>query len=363
MNELDNVLALAQNSYEREEYLKEIEFLEQALKLTTNKKDTASIYEKLGTSFYLLERTKEAKENYFLASEILSGLPEDENKEAIWAVNNHLGAVFYDEGEYEKALIYRLKAFEYIEYFQSKDAFMLLTAIGVNYDELEAYDKAIDFYHKALEVSVDSDDEKAVDLQLLGRCYDKKGEDRKAFRYYHELFSIDPDYDGGWYLTYRFAQLSYRFRNYEDSKKYLQEVITQIPSDQNRYIQSTHLLLGYNYIVKKEYNRALDEFNEALKIKMDFSERMADIYCGIAQAYFGLNKVGKAIKFGLKSLNKEYDEIVEERIYFLLAFCYGMRGIHKNKEKEGYYTEKLKSNFPNSAYLRELRLWGRPLHL
>jgi hypothetical protein len=58
----------------------------------------------------------------------------------------------------------------------------------------------------------------------------------------------------------------------------------------------------------------------------------------------------------LKTLKEEYDEAVEERIYFLLAFCYGTRGVHFNTEKELYYTEKLQKEFPDSAYLRELKM-------
>ena len=73
-------------------------------------------------------------------------------------------------------------------------------------------------------------------------------------------------------------------------------------------------------------------------------------------SYFGLDKIGKAIKFGLKALNEKFDEVVEERMFYLLAFCYGMWGIHRNSKKEQYYTELLKKKYPNSAYLRELQL-------
>ncbi len=109
-------------------------------------------------------------------------------------------------------------------------------------------------------------------------------------------------------------------------------------------------------MARNDHRQALREFKEALRIETD-SKWKSHIYGGIALAYFGLDKTGRTIKFALKTLREEYDEDLEEKMYFLLAFCYGMRGIHKDKEKEEYYTERLRSSFPGSAYLRELEVF------
>jgi len=352
LGKLKELLALAQDAHDQEDYFEEMELLKQAVKLSPGKKDSALIYEKFGTSLYLQGRREEAKQYYFLALDNLSNIPQNEAEEYIWLINDYLGAVFYDDGDYEKALFYKLKAYEYIEHLEPEDAFMLLTAIGVNQEKLQAYDSAIDFYLKALEIPDTPDEDKVMILRFLGQCYDKRGEDRKAFEYYHNLFVIDQDYDdGGWYLTYRFAQLSYRFGNYEDSITYFKKVIPQIPTDQIDYLESSYQLLGYNYLAKKEFELALNELMKASKLKTDSSDKYGYIYCGIAQAYFGLNKIKKTIRFGLKALDERLDEVIQEKVYYLLAYSYFLK---RNDKEAKVYLEKLRSLKPDSGYLREL---------
>ena len=353
-NELEKILELAEDAHEQKKYSNELDLLQEALKLAAGKKDIVLIYEKIGSSLYLLHRHAEAKHNLFIALEKLSGLPEYETKTFLYSINYKLGSVFFAEQNYQEALNYNLKAFQYIEHPCSEEGFMVLLALGITYDNLNKYDKAISFYNKVLEFSEITNEDKAMVFQFLGQCYDKQGDDREAFKYYHKLFSIDPDYDSGWYVMYRFALFAYRFRRYEISIDYFKKVITEIPPDQRSYLQHSRQLLGYNFLTKKDFKHALVELKAALKIKTDSSKRRSYIYCGIAQGYFGLDKISKAIKFGIKALKEEYDEDVAEKMYFLLAFCYGMTGVNKNKSKEKLYIEKLKKSFPESPYLREI---------
>lgn len=218
---------------------------------------------------------------------------------------------------------------------------------------LKDYDNAINLYEELLKLPI-PDDDKAMLFEFIGQCYDKQEREYLAFENFSKAFEADPEYENGWYLFYRYAQLAYRFRQFNVSIEYIEKTIGQIPSDSENYIQYAHRLLGNNYLYKENYKRALSEFKEALKIDTN-SHWKSHIYNGIAHSYFGQNKIGRAIKFALKALKEEYDKVIEERIYFLLAFCYGMRGIHCNTKKEQYYTEKLQEKFPNSAYLRELK--------
>ena len=220
-------------------------------------------------------------------------------------------------------------------------------------EESKDYDKAIELYEEALGLSVPNDD-KAMLFEFIGQCHEKQGREHLAFENFSKAFASNPEYENGWYLFYRYAQLAYKFRKFDLSIEYLDKVVYKIPSDYQNYIQYSRRLLGNNFLEIEQYKRALSEFEEALKINTN-SYWKSHICLGIAHAYFGLNEIGKAIKFALKALKEEYDEVVEERIYFLLAFCYGIGGIHCNTKKEQYYTEKLHKEFPNSAYLRELK--------
>lgn len=216
----------------------------------------------------------------------------------------------------------------------------------------EDYDVAIKLYKKALDLQV-QDHDKAMLFDFIGQCYDKQGREHLAFEGFGKAFAVYPEYENGWYLFYRYAELAYQFRQFNISIEYLEKIIGQIPPDSENYIQFTYRLLGNNFLALEQHNKALSEYKEALKIDTT-SLWKSYIYGGIASAYFGLNKISKAIKYSLKALGEEYNEVVEERMYFLLAFCYGMRGIHCNTKKEQYYTGKLQAKFPDSAYLREL---------
>lgn len=220
--------------------------------------------------------------------------------------------------------------------------------------ESKDYHTAINICEEALRLPIPNDD-KAMLFEFIGQCYDKQGREHLAYENFSKTFEADPEYENGWYLFYRYAELAYRFRQFNVSIEYFGKIVGHIPPESENYVQYTHRLLGLNYLQKKEHEKATLEFQKALKIETD-SNWKAHIYDGLAHSYFGLDKIGKAIKFGLKALNEKFDEVVEERMFYLLAFCYGMWGIHRNSKKEQYYTELLKKKYPNSAYLRELQL-------
>jgi len=220
--------------------------------------------------------------------------------------------------------------------------------------ESKNYDQAINLYEEALRLPIQNDD-KAMLFDFIGQCYDKQKREHLAFENFGKAFEADPEYENGWYLFYRYAELAYCFRQLNVSIKYLEKIVGQIPPESENYIQYARRLLGLNYLQKKEYEKAALEFKIALQIKTN-SKWKSHIYDGLANSYFGLDKIGEAIKFGLKALNEEFDEVGEESMFYLLAFCYGMCGIHRNSKKELYYTELLKKKYPNSAYSRELQL-------
>lgn len=348
---LKGFLEQADQAHKLDDFTREIKFLKQALRLTNKEKDIASIYEKIGTALLFLGKADEAKHNFLLALDRFSELSEEENRKYAWLANDYLGGIFYEEGNYKRALAHKIKAYQSIEYIQPKDSFLLFLRIADIHENLKDYDKAIDFYLKALEVPEISNDDRALASQCIGQIYDRIGEERKAFKYFHRVFEINPDYEAGWYLIYRFAQLAYRFRNYEQSKEYFNKAISKIPADQPGYLQLSFRYLGYYYLTKNDHKRAIIEFKKALKIQSDLSNNQAYIYCGLSQAYFGLNQIRKAIKFALKALDQHTDNEIEERIYFLLSYSYSLKG---DEEKSELYSQKLRELNPKSGYLREL---------
>lgn len=355
MNELDDLLQLAEDASEEEEWEKEIDYLKKALKIATAKRDIAFINQKIGTALNRLEKFEEAKEYLFSALEKLNSLSEDEDKQSIGVVNYELGYIQFCYGNHEKAVKYYLETLKYVNYLSSDEKFIVFTGIGVSYEKLEQYNNAIEFYRKAKEVPSISEEDKSMILHFLGGVHDKRGDTRKAFEYYHEFFSINPKYDDNWYEIYRYGELAYKLRRYTIALKCFKNLMNLIPPNEKKWLQSALQSLGNSYIGVGEHKQAISELKKALKIKPISASMKACIFGSMAHAYFGLDKPGKVIKFCLKTLNEEAEDVImEERMYFYLAFCYGMWGIHSNTKKEEYYTEKLRSKFPESPYLRDL---------
>jgi tetratricopeptide (TPR) repeat protein len=352
--DLEKLLDLADDAHAHEDYLKEIVLLKDALNNAQNKINSATIHTKLGSAQYLLSKYQESKTNLFAALDIVGNLKGNETKGLLASINHMLGSVFYATEDYKSALKYYLDAHNCQEFMAPEEVFIMLTGIGDCYEKIENFNDAIKHYHQAVKIPEMQENDKAMIFEFIGRCYDKQEREHLAFENFGKAFEADPEYENGWYLFFRYAQLAYRFRQFNVSIEYLEKTVGQIPPDHENYIQHTRKLLGNNFLALEQHNKALSEFKEALKIDTN-SHWKSHIYNGIAQSYFGLYKIGKTIKFALKALKEEYDKGVEERIYFLLAFCYGMGGIHCNTKKEKYYTEKLQEKFPNSAYLRELK--------
>ena len=269
----------------------------------------------------------------------------------LWHSYYRKGSDFFDQGDYEAALQRHLKAVEFNEYVEQKAVFNLLMFIGIEYEKISEYDQAISYYQKLLDFDNIEKDDKSMLLQFVGQCFDKKGEKKAAYDCFSELFTLNPSYDGGWYLLYRYAKLAYEYRDFSISQQYFNAALKKTPAIEKSYIQSSLQYLGYILLENESYKEAIAQFKKALKTKSALDKVKSEILSGIAQAYFGQNKFAKAIKYCNKAIEKPHDEEISERSYFLLAFCYSVK---KNKQKEQYFIDKLQRLKPNSPYLREL---------
>ena len=283
-------------------------------------------------------------------------LEKDEEKRStlcaqLWHAYYRNGSKFFDQGDYKTALQQHLKAVEFNKYVEQKGVFNLLMYVGVEYEKISEYDQAIKYYKMLLELDYIEKDDKPMLLQFVGQCFDKKGEEKAAYNYFNELFTINNSYDGGWYLLYRYAKLAYKYRDFGTSQEYFNAALKITPASEKSYIQSSLQHLGYILLEKKSYKEAVAQFKKALKVKTGLDKVESEILSAMAQAYFGKNKFAQAIKYSKKAIEKPHDDEISERSYFLLAFCYSVK---KDKQKEQYFIDKLERLKPNSPYLKEL---------
>jgi len=348
--EVKNLLEQAKETHEKKQYLSEIDLLDRVLSLSTSEIERATILEKIGNSYYLLDRNEEAKKYYLLALQAVSNLSNNEKLNLVCSINNRLGAVFFDEGDYHEALSHKLIAMRCIDRLCNEDAYLLLTAIGVNYEKTEQYKEAILFYQKALKIKNIEENDIAMVNSYIGQCYDKIADKEKAFKYYKRTFDIDPEYENGWYLMYRFAELAYEFGKHEISQKYFLKTLLKIPSSEKYYLKECKKYLGYNYLAIGSYKNAISEFDGILTLKPDSVWR-GIAYTGIAQANLSMGKDKAALHAALKALGEELSDDSKERIYFMLVKTHLLR---KEMTMADTCFQKLYQLNPRSKYVEQL---------
>lgn len=349
---IDSLLQKAEDMHNDKRFEEEIVYLQKAIDLTNDDFDLAMIYEKIGSSYYLLNLLDKSEDNFKKALDKCSILSGNEAKQSFGILNYKLGSIFFARNDFKSALNYCKEAHKYETYLTDIDSFMLFVATGLNYEKLKCYEKAIEHYFKAKTTPNISSNNHCLVLSFLGRCYDKVGKFNKAYDIFRELFSIDPQYDGGWHLCYRYAKLAYSYRDFDASLKYFTATLKTIPINEVPYLQYSLQYLGYIFLEKERYGEAIKHFKKALKYKNGADNKTeSEILSGMAQAYFGQNKFAKAIKCSKKAIEKPHSDETSERSYFLLAFCYSIK---KDKQKELYFTEKLRKLKPSSPYLKDL---------
>lgn len=248
---------------------------------------TAMSYNNIGGVYYNLGEYDKALEYHFKALEIL---------EAVLGENNPLTASSYDNigiiygilGEYDKALEYGFKALEIRKDVLGENHPNTASSynnIGGDYYILGDYDKALEFKNKALEIRKEVLGEKhpntASSYGNLGIVYSKLGEYDKA--------------------------LEYHFKALEIQKAVLGE--------KHPDTASSYGSLGIVYDNLGDHYKALEYGFKALKIKKDvLGEKHASTaisYDNLGIVYFNLGDYDKALEYYLKTL-EIYKDVLGE---------------------------------------------------
>ena len=193
---------------------------------------------------------------------------------------NKIGRVFNNQiGDYDKALEYYFKALEIREKVLDKEHPDIATSynnIGSVYDDKGDYDKALEYYFKALEIREKVLGKEHPDIATLynniGFVYGTKGDYDKALEYHLKALAI--------------------------KEKVLGE---EHPSTATLYNN-----IGYVYYSKGDYDKALEYHLKALEIREKVLGKehpdTATSYNNIGNVYSDKGKYDKALEYYFKDL-------------------------------------------------------------
>ena len=262
---------------------------------------------------YIYGKTKELLLKYSEATKgYKNALDYDEDNFTyhLYYANNEYTLAHYDKAirHYEIALgIYTLSG------GNDESIATLLNNLGLVWDSKGNYDKAIDYYEKALQINMkalgENHIEVATNYNNLGSAWQSKGDYDKAIDYFEKALQIDLNAFGGQHpkVATRFNNLGsawYSKGKYNKAIDYYEKAL-QIDlnafGDQHPNVGREYNNLGGAWYSKGKYNKAIDYYEKALQIDLnafgDQHPNVAKEYNNLGGAWYSKGKYDKAIDY------------------------------------------------------------------
>ncbi len=211
---------------------------------------------------------------------------------------------------------------EQIKEAKKKETVHNYTTMGRIYRREGKYDKAIEAYTAAIDLSP-----KEADIYIFrGYCYDELGEYSKAVKDYTKAIEHDPQ------LAVAYSNRGRIYLNMEDYQKALNDFIKAIalkPDFANAYNNR-----GYTYSSMGEYQKAINDLTKAIDINPQFPNP----YKHMGTLKYKCEEYDQALEYLNKAINldESYKDAYETR-----AKVYHALGEHEKAKKDEERAEAL----------------------
>jgi tetratricopeptide (TPR) repeat protein len=334
----------------RDNHVKAVELLEEALKYT---EDLADVYNLIGMEYLFMDNLEKAKENFKSCLEVdiedQSALYNvvycyeflDQNAEAIEYIKTYIDRNPYSEIAWHQQgrLYYGLKdyvnavrAFEYATYIDEEfmGAFM---ENGKALERLKRYEDAIENYQR----TIDLDDPTSYALLRIGKCHEKLGNKAEALKYFNKTVHEDPLLDKGWIAITDFYV---RQKNFQKALFYVNKALAI--DDQNRAYWKRFSTI----------NKAMNFYEEAelgFRKAVEFGDDHLDTWLFWIDILQFLGEFDSAVMTSLQA-TEFFPE--EYQIEYRLAGFYFM--LNDTEKGTFHLSNALRLNFNNHTILEEL---------
>jgi tetratricopeptide (TPR) repeat protein len=334
----------------RDNHVKAVELLEEALKYT---EDLADVYNLIGMEYLFMDNLEKAKENFKSCLEVdiedQSALYNvvycyeflDQNAEAIEYLKTYIdrnpyseiawhqkGRLYYGLKDYTNAV----RAFEYATYIDEEflGAFM---ENGKALERLKRYEDAIENYQR----TIDLDDPTSYALLRIGKCHEKLGNKAEALKYFNKTVHEDPLLDKGWIAITDFYV---RQKNFQKALFYVNKALAI--DDQNRAYWKRFATI----------NKAMNFYEEAelgFRKAVEFGDDHLDTWLFWIDILQFLGEFDSAVMTSLQATELFPEEY---QIEYRLAGFYFM--LNDTEKGTFHLSNALRLNFNNHTLLEEL---------
>jgi len=186
---------------------------------------------------------------------------------------NHIGAVYRLRGDYPSALEYYFKSLALYQSINDKRGLsQQLNNIGVVHLYQKIYDKALEYYQQSLSIEEELGDDEGIGISYLniGEVYRKKGAFDKAIDYYLKALiytNKTGDVDGIGTIYNEIAGINIEKGEVSDVLSYLDKAKESFIKLGSKFrLSECEMNYGNFYLNTRNYNQALNHYNEALKL-------------------------------------------------------------------------------------------------
>ncbi len=259
----------------------------------------------------------------------------------------------------------------------------LIKSRKIHYDKVEAkanlyignaflftnrYDSARYYYNTSYKIFDSKGLNKSAIYSSLGMLYKYEENYEKAIKIYFEGITYDEETSneyGKFIKLLNLANVYYIIENFEKSIQYQLEAVDLSEKTDNeniKYALGTILNnIGGNYLKMEKYDKALDYFNQSLKINIENENQkeLARNYNNLGVVYENKNQLKKAEELLKKALKirermNDEDELVETHME--LGILYGKQGKERLSNQHFSGALKLAKKIKNKALISEVYL-------
>ncbi|MBS7787400.1 tetratricopeptide repeat protein [Flavobacterium sp. CYK-55] len=238
-------------------------------------------------------------------------------------IYNSLGRLYNNKGNFQEAIVCLNKAIVIFKKDPTcKDLGVSYGLLGQSYLFLNNFAQSLKYLNAGLSIFEPLHEYRKMSslTNNLAILHGKINEHEKELKYYQKALKILDDHVPGQHLDLRYTILSNIASIYADQKDYqksnamLEECYTYYQKVNDVIgIAYNEQHIGTNCKKQKQYAKALDYFNKALKnfSKSDYKSGIGDSYRNIGEVYYLQHQLDLAEQFTLKGLriSKEIGEI------------------------------------------------------
>jgi len=185
-----------------------------------------------------------------------------------------------------------------------------VNSIGINYNTQAVYDKALDYYLKALKLYNLASYKEGITkvYNNIGVLYENLNEATKAQEYYEKSLALNKElgYKKGIAASLNnLGNISMTLNNYDKALEYFEKSLDlKKQMDDKKGISSALSNLGNFYFYIKKYDKSLEYFENSLNIDLELGNAVdiATMYENIANVYQAKTSYDKAFDYYSKSL-------------------------------------------------------------